>query len=315
MEELEIVPHGQAEGIRIFINKAEYRSPHFHPDWELLWVLDTPLSITSSQKQHLIQPGELILFPPNYPHEFHKMERSCTFLCLQISSRLFPSTANLHTEDIRVAHYLSKDEEVQLRRMFLDTARIYWEQEPFSELYATGQCALMLHMLLRRIPSHVMTAEEQASAEQRNARLMRLLHFVDENYMHKIRLADFAAQEGKSVSYMSHFVRDTMNQTFQDYVNSVRFNCARKLIASGNTAMVRVCMDSGFSDYRYFSRVFQKTYGMTPAEYSQQANLTLPEDRIPIRNLHSREDIYDSGRSLRALPRFRSQLQQMQSHH
>ena len=310
MEELEIIPHGQAEGIRIFVNRVEYRSPHFHPDWELLWVLDTPLSITSSQKQHLILPGELILFPPNYPHEFHKMERSCTFLCVQISSRLFPSTASLHTEDMRLANYLPAEEDRRLRQVIIDTAQAYWEQKPFSELYATGQCALVLHTLLKYVPSHVMTAEETASAEQRNARLLRLMQFVDENYMHKIRLADFAAQEGKSVSYMSRFVRDTMNQTFQDYVTSVRFNCARKLIASGGMNMVSVCMESGFSDYRYFSRTFQEIYGVTPAEYSQQANLALPENRIPARSLHSREHIYGSAQSLQALRQFREQLEQ-----
>lgn len=308
MEELEIIPHQQAEGMRIFINKVEYRSPHFHPDWELLWVLDTPLSITSSQKQSLIEPGELILFPPNYPHEFHKMERPCTFLCLQISPRFFASTANIHTEDIRLANYLSKEDDHRLRQAFIDTARATWAQEPFGDLYAMGQCGLILHTLLGRVPSHVMTPEEMVSAEQRNARLMRLLQFVDENYMHKIRLSDFAKQEGKSVSYMSHFVRDTMNQTFRDYVNSVRFNCARRLIASGNGSMVSICMESGFSDYRYFSRAFLETYGMTPAEYRQMTHTAPPENSIPIRSLRSREEIYNDARSLQKLSAFQIQL-------
>lgn len=312
MDELEIIPHRHMPGIRIFVNKLEYRSPHFHPDWELLWVLDTPLSITAAQEQYLIQPGELILFPPNYPHEFHKMERPCTFLCVQISARLFPSTDNLYTEDIRLVNYLSPEDSLWLRRTILDTARALWSQEPHFSLFCYGQCGLILHRLFSRIPSHIMSPEEMASTEQRNARLMRLIQFVDENYMHKIRLADFAKQEGRSVSYMSHFVKETMNQTFQDYVNSVRFNCARKLIASGSESMVSVCMESGFSDYRYFSRAFQQTCGMTPAEYRQHAQqLTLPENTLSVRSLHSREDIYDTTRCLLALKDFQSQLEQL----
>lgn len=311
MEELEIIPHQHISGIRIFVNKLEYRSPHFHPDWELLWVLDTPLSITGALEQHLIQPGELILFPPNYPHEFHKMERPCTFLCVQISAKLFPSTVNLRTEDIRVANYLSKEDSLWLRQTIVDTSRAFLSQEPHFDLFCYGQCGLILHRLLTRIPSHIMSTEEMASAEQRNARLMRLLQFVDENYMHKIRLADFAKQEGKSVSYMSHFVKETTNQTFQDYVNSVRFNCARKLIAAGNDSMISICMESGFSDYRYFSRTFQEAYGMTPAEYRQRAQLTPLEDVLSVRSLHSREDIYDRNRSLLALKSFQNQLEQL----
>ena len=200
MEELEIIPHQHVDGMRIFINKVEYRSPHFHPDWELLWVLDTPLSITSSQRQDLIQPGELILFPPNYPHEFHKMERPCTFLCLQISSKIFSGTANLRTEDIRLANWLSKEDDRWLRQAIVDTARSCWNREPFFGVFCLGQCGLILYKLLSLLSSHIMSAEETANAEQRNARLMRLIQFVDENYMHKIRLSDFARQEGLSVS-------------------------------------------------------------------------------------------------------------------
>ena len=311
MEELEIVPHRQSDGIHIFINKVEYRSAHFHPEWELLWILDTPLSITGPQKQYLIQPGELILFPPNYPHEFHKMDRPCTFLCVQMSSRAFLSTANIRTEDIRLTEYLSHEDDRWLRKAILDAARSFWEQEAFSSLFHQGLCAVILHFLLKRLPYHVMSMEEQANAEQRNTRLTRLIQFVDENYMHKIRLSDFARQEDRSVSYMSHFVKDTMNQTFQDYVNSVRFNRARQMIAEGRDSLVSISIASGFSDYRYFSQAFLKTYGMTPAEYRRHAQETLPEQAFQQHSLHSREQIYNPQQSLALLQKFQAQLNQV----
>ncbi len=308
MEELEIVPYRHAGAARIFINKVEYRSPHFHPEWELLWVLDTPLSITGPQRHYLIQPGELILFPPNYPHEFHKMERPCTFLCVQLSSRAFANTSNLRTEDIRLADYLTRQEDLWLRQTILDAAQAYWTQGSYASLYYQGLCAIILHLLLNRIPSHLMSGEELTNAEQRNTRLARLLQFVDENYMHKIRLSDFAKQEGLSVSYLSHFVKDTMNQTFQDYVNSVRFNRARQMIATGEESLVSISIASGFSDYRYFSQTFRRNYGMTPAEYRRHAQEMLPSQLAQSHSLHSREEIYPPEICLAMLQNFRDQL-------
>lgn len=305
MDELEIVPQNQIDGMRIFINRVEYRSPHLHPEWELLWVLDSPLNITCAQKKYLIQPGELILFPPNWPHEFHEMERPCTFLCLQISSRAFPFTVHLHTDEIRLSNCLPEADDRWLRQTMVDTARVFLEQEPHSDLYCTGQCALILHRLLKYVPFHIMSAEELALAEQRNARLIRLMDYVDENYMHKLRLADFAQLEGCSVSYLSHFVRDTMNQTFQDYVNSVRFNRARKLIALTEKPLVSICFEAGFSDYRYFSRSFQSAYGMTPAQYRLQSQLLPAEHIASTESLHSREKIFDRSQSLAFLQQFR----------
>lgn len=301
MEELEIVPQYQISGMRMFVNTVEYRSPHFHPEWELLWVLDAPLHITSAQKKYEIQPGELILFPPNWPHEFHEMERPCTFLCLQVSSRAFPTTAHMHTDEIRLADCMPKEEIRWLRQAMLDTARMCFTEESHFELFCMGQCGLILHRLLQFVPCHNMTPEEQASTEQRNARLTRLMQFVDENFTHKIRLADFAKAEGCTLSFLSRFVREAMNQTFQDYVNSVRFNYARKLVALTEKPLVSICYESGFSDYRYFSRSFQTVYGMTPAEYRLQFQSVPAEQLMPVQNLHSREKIYNRERSLEIL--------------
>ena len=43
MNELEIVQYPQMQGLHVFVNTVTYRSPHFHNEWELLWVLDAPL--------------------------------------------------------------------------------------------------------------------------------------------------------------------------------------------------------------------------------------------------------------------------------
>ena len=96
-----------------------------------------------------------------------------------------------------------------------------------------------------------------------------------------------------------------MNQTFQDYVNSVRFNYARKLIALTDKPMVSICYEAGFSDYRYFSRSFQSAYGMTPAEYRLSAQGAHAEQILPAESLHSRERIYSREESLAFLEVFR----------
>ena len=163
--------------------------------------------------------------------------------------------------------------------------------------------------LLTTIPCRTMSAEEAANESAQNARLMRLASFVEENYRHKIRLADFAEKEGCSVSYLSHFIKKTMNQTFQDYVNSVRFGYACKLISEGKLSMISISMEAGFSDYRYFSRAFQEAYGMTPAEYSRKADNVITETAAHIGSAHSQELFLTRGQSLGILQEFRKRLE------
>jgi len=308
LNELEIVQYHQIEGLNVFVDTVSYRSPHFHHEWELLWVLDAPLKVVWQQQEFVLQPGDLALFPPKLAHEFQQTDGICTFLCLQIALDNIILSSGVTTSDILLRNHLSREDYHRVRQYALDIAEHYFYREPLYELHCYGTSALMMHTLLQRIPSRIISAEEAANEDQRNARLMRLTQFVEENYMHKIRLSDFARQEGCSVSYLSHFIKNAMNQTFQDYVNSVRFSRACKLIAEGRLSMISVSMESGFSDYRYFSRTFQEHYGMTPAEYRRKSGAVSDGKTARIGSAHSQERLLTRGQSLDMLRLFRKQL-------
>lgn len=298
MNELEIVQYRQIDGVSIFFDTVDYRTSHVHPEWELIWILDAPLSVTCGQHRFTAEQGQMVLFSPNEPHEFHKESQSCTFLCLQIAESILPTLSHIRLDEHLVDAHVAKEVYEDIGNTLACVMRAYCERAEHYDLYCVGESMLILHKLLCALASHTLTSEEAASIGKRNDRLRRLIAFVDANYMHKIRLADFASAEGCSVSYLSRFIKDTMNQNFQDYVTSVRFNCACKLIAAGQTRMLDVCMESGFSDYRYFSREFQKQYGMTPEEYRKHAEKQRLDTSAVRHSLHSVERFYSRAESL-----------------
>ena len=304
MKELEIIHHRQIDGLSLFFNTVDYRTPHIHPEWELIWVLENPLSVTCGAQRWIDEPGQMILFNPNEPHEFHKASGSCTFLCLQLSPQILPAVLPVHVDGRLPHQYLSEAELTQLRCALGRILSAYLHRAEHFALYCLGESCLALHLLLQKLPSHLRSQEESDSIDKRNARLKRLIRFVDENYMQKIRLADFAEKEGCSLGYMSRFVENTLNQNFQEYVTSVRFNCACKLISAGNMKMLDVCMEAGFSDYRYFSREFQRQYGMTPEEYSRHTHRLHLESAAIRHSLHSVERFYTRQESLALIEKF-----------
>lgn len=301
MRELEIIRHSQMAGLSMFFDTVDYRTPHFHQEWELILLLDAPLSVTCGQRHYLVNAGEVVLFSPALTHEFHKVEKSCTFLCVQISSEVLTSIERIVVEDVFPQRFLTAQEDREIKRVLHDVYTAYLNRTTHYELYCMGQIILLMHLLLSRIPNHSLSLEEQVKQDKRNARLNRLLQFVDENYMDKIRLKDFAEQEGYSVGYMSHFVKNMLNQTFQEYVNIVRFNSACEQIAAGKEKLLDICVASGFSDYRYFSRTFKEQVGMTPEEYRRQCIKSIPEGPKVRCSLHSLERFYTREQSLQML--------------
>lgn len=299
MNELEIIRHRRIDGLSVFFDTVDYRTPHFHPEWELLWVVEGALAVTCDQKSVTAGEGDLLLFSPGQPHEFHKIERSCTFLCLQASPELLHLGISLSADSLFPADHL--EDVSAVKRTLYSLTESYLEQRPQYELFCTGQTCLLFHSLLTAIPTHIVSPEEQERREKRNRRLRALIRFVDENYMHKIRLSDFAAKENCSLHYLSHFIKDSLNQSFQDYVSFVRVNSACRLMEAGDKKLLDVCEEAGFSDYRYFSRAFKKQFGMTPEQYRNQ--LVKPENAVTVHSLHSLERFYDDENSKEILSR------------
>ena len=79
MSELEIVRHAQIDGLSMFFNTVEYRTPHLHPEWELILVLEQPLLIACGQEQFSVEPGQIILFNPGQPMRFFARRKAVLF--------------------------------------------------------------------------------------------------------------------------------------------------------------------------------------------------------------------------------------------
>ena len=303
MSEFEIIRHGSVDGITVFFNSVEYRTPHFHPEWELVWVIEGTLLVHGGQREERYEAEDLCLLPPKRIHAFSQGEQPVTFLCLQIApqvfSYVFPKLESLTTDALRPGAYLTINDAEEIKTHMRALALAYFLETPWFELRCTEHCAHIFELLLERLPIRTMNAEEIANADRRNARLDRFVRYVEENYAEQPSLEAFAKEEHCSVSYMSRFLKSNLDQNFQEYVASVRFHHACQLIDAGTKRMIDVCESAGFSDYRYFSRCFKQHCGMTPEEY----RLTRPAVRNgPVRrDTRSSERFYTREESLELL--------------
>jgi AraC-like DNA-binding protein len=61
-----------------------------------------------------------------------------------------------------------------------------------------------------------------------------------------------------------------LNQTFQEYLNTLRLNHAKILVATTEKRLIDICIECGFSDYRYLYKAFKESFGCTPYEYRKR---------------------------------------------
>lgn len=304
MKELEIIQHPQIRGLHIFFNSMEYRTPHFHSEWELLCPLQNDLQVSIDARQHTLHPGEIALVAPRQLHEYHCVTEPSIFLCLQVSEDLFPSLRGMCCESLFPRPFMTEEAYSDLLTQLLLVTQAYLLQEPQYALFCIGKTGLIMHTLMTHMPVRRMTADEIAQSNKKNERLLRFLHYVDDNFRSRILLRDFAREEGLSMNYLSNFLRQTLNQSFQEYVATVRFNYACERMVKSDDKLLTISLDSGFSDYRYFSEAFRKRTGMTPDEYRGVLRSGGHNNTLVRHSMHSREQFFTRGESLLLCRRF-----------
>lgn len=77
-----------------------------------------------------------------------------------------------------------------------------------------------------------------------------------------------------SHEYISRTFRKYLNCTPTEYINILRLNYARKLIAEGNCSISEACFKSGFKSESYFFSQFKKVFLCTPREYRESQRRT-----------------------------------------
>ncbi len=269
--ELEVVPYPHIHGLRIFFNTIGYRTMHMHAELELLWVLDGSLRIVSENRDIVAPPDALLFLHSHQPHKFYAHDETCTYLCIQIHPDFFNHVGSkceqIDFETLEIGTRLSRAGAQAFRTCLARAVQAYLRQEAGDALRCAGQLYLAMATLLEEVPYKILSDSEIRLRKKTSGRLERLMQYVEQNYTERITLSAFAEQEGLSMGYLSHFVKEHTQKTFQAYVESVRFRHACQLMHSTQATMMEISIASGFSDYRYFSRAFIKRTGMSPEKY------------------------------------------------
>lgn len=94
--------------------------------------------------------------------------------------------------------------------------------------------------------------------------------FMEEHVREQLTRETVARAVGISPSHFSRLIRDKKGRTFTDLLNQYRIEHAAKMLVRSSNTLAHIASDSGFCDQSYFSKVFRKYKGMSPAQYREK---------------------------------------------
>lgn len=261
---------------------------------DYLSVCKSYINACKTSEYHLVLPSEQILEYENIEH------RENTILVRQIIDLQELMAHFLNNNLINIEDYIDKvflnikqtkgitpsfahDAAVELIFGILSCVKqlIYTKNDDFLlqgysyieifKLQSIDQISEWIKSLARNY-SELITS----SKNNMNPLVKRVLEYMKDNYYKPISLKTIALQYRTNASYLGQVFKTETGEFFTDYLNIIRIENAKKLLSKDALKSSDISTMTGFSDPRYFYRVFKKLTGLSPSEYKTITQSIIP---------------------------------------
>ena len=97
----------------------------------------------------------------------------------------------------------------------------------------------------------------------------QVLEYLRQNYAQDIEFAQIADAYHISSAYLCKIFKDQVGMTPSRYRNAFRVNVAKELLMKTDLPIKTIAERAGFTDQFYFSKIFKKIAGDSPAQFRE----------------------------------------------
>lgn len=255
----------------ISMNKSRF---HWHKEMEFLLVLDGPVIVHTEEKSFTLQTDDIFIINANELHCVQKTKAVNEVMVMQIPRSFckvyYPEMLSYKFLDRNIAADEMSNLYTTLYGFLVRIMTSLHHKKEGFRLEVVGLLNLLFHTLLTNTKYEKISEEKRLSNDRNLKRINRIITTIQENFIYKLSLADLAEQEGLDMYYLSHFIKKYLGLSFQQYVNRLRLDKAVELLLKTDKKKIDICMESGFSDYRYLCKAFSEEYKCTPTQFRER---------------------------------------------
>ena len=313
--DVELIRYEKLKHVKFFVNRIQFRKEHIHNEFEIFIVLKGSGIAKIKNKSYSLKEGDIFLInsgevhsymrDPLYTLDVEDTDDVPLFLFVQISNHClreyFPQIRTTIFNSCNLRDYLSDEEANSMINLLVQSAKIYFMEEPLYQLNVLSNIAKVLVSCYKEVPHEIISEAQKTNLKQKNLRVERIISYIDANFETQIRLQDLAEQENLSPTHFSHLFTSLFGVTFQNYVNIKRMEQCIRLMPNKEKTLLEISYESGFSDPKYMNRMFIKHFGYTPKEYRKRLGMEQKEISQITREF---ETIYSLSESIGALEEY-----------
>lgn len=277
-------------GEEIFMNRCtEKKSEHLHAhDFiELAYITSGKGIHRIGSREYRVGKGDLFVINYDVPHEFRSvpsLDSGGLHVCNCVFRPQFLDRSLVHSRCFSDLYHIflfsslgEEGADNDLHLIGRDTREIGWLYDRMYQEY-TGRPYGYLDMLracLVQLLILILRAWHGGENEERHLRGKRYfekaIRFMQQHYQEDIKLEDLAAMSFLSTSYFCISFKKCTGMTVLKYIQQLRIEEACDLLRSTDRKVVDIAQAVGYSDLKFFNRLFKSVTGLTPSAWRSMA--------------------------------------------
>ncbi|SIN73591.1 AraC family transcriptional regulator [Chitinophaga niabensis] len=253
---------------------------HFHPEYELTWIVKGNGKRYAGSNMAGFSDGDLVLLGPNVPH--------CWKLQPTGKNRSVARSVVIQfTADFLGNDFFSRAELANIHQLFQrsssgiqfikSTPPLVQEQikQLTEEKNNFKQLIRLLEILQQLAVSkeYVLLDQQRLIAElspSNQTRINPIFAYLVENFRREVSLNKAAAIAGMTPNAFCKYFKRITRKTFMETVIEYRINYATQQLIQSDKTISAICFDSGFGDISHFYKMFKAKMQVSPLHYRQQ---------------------------------------------
>ena len=218
------------------------------------------LNVSEYEKEYIFENGERIKVGKNEmlylpKSSTYRIQTECSGDCFAINFDLLDDAV------FSPFRFLPKNVSAY-RRQFERAVNLYKQKEGAYLM----QCRIALYEILSQMQSE---SHREYMSRSTVSKIAPAVEYIHQHYTEEIKISTLASLCDISEDYLRKIFHNTYQTTPVKYINELKMQYAKELLATGEYSVGEAALLSGFEDAAYLSREFHRVFGVTPAKYKE----------------------------------------------
>jgi len=280
---LEYLPKATNESFVVkYFDYKYFPTPwHFHPEYELVLVVESTGRKLIGDNISRFAPGDLLLIGPYLPHTYtndkgYLDERSN----LRAKSIVVHFGHDVFGPDFFALPELNKIENLLIRSKYGISVNGKANKIISDRLHKITQAGEFARVSILLDILHKLSVSDELSYlhahtvvgynDDETNRMNLVINFVIKNFDRQFGIEEVADLVDLSKNSFSRYFSQHTRKSFTSFVNEVRLKHATRQLIETSKSVIEISLESGFSNLSNFNRQFRLLYHTNPVSYRNQ---------------------------------------------